>query len=199
MTAIARTTELEAVNTMLSCISEAPVNDIDVTGLLDLDIAKQVLNEVSREVQTNGGSGWHWNSETDYPLIRDSNSKISVPDNVLKFDTTEKFRYGYDVVQRGGFLYNKKTRSFVFDKDIEVDVVWLFTFEDIPEAARRYIMIRAARIFQARQLGSDTQYKFSADEEMKAQSGLMGYEGETGDYNFLDDSASVATIARRVF
>jgi hypothetical protein len=40
----------------------------------------------------NGGSGWHFNRETDYPLIRDSNSKISVPDNVLKFDTTEKFR-----------------------------------------------------------------------------------------------------------
>lgn len=197
MSATTRTTELEAINTMLSCISEAPINDLDVTGLLDVDIAKSVLNEVSRTVQDNGGEGWDFNREKDYPLIREGSGKIAVPASALKVDTTERFRYSYDVVQRGQYLYNKKTRSLVFDQDIEAHVVWLFTFEELPEAARRYIMIRAARVFQARQLGSDTSHKFSEMEEFDALAGLKGYEGETGDHNILMDDANVAYIASR--
>lgn len=197
MSTTTRTTELEAINTMLRCIDEAPINDLEVTGLLDVDNAKSTLNEVSRAVQENGGEGWDFNRETDYPLIRDSNGKIAMPASALKLDTTERFRYSYDVVQRGQFLYNRKTRSLVFDQDIEADVVWLFTFEELPEAARRYIMIKSARVFQARQLGSDTQHKFSEQDEFDALSALKGYEGETGDHNILDDEANTAYIARR--
>lgn len=182
---------------MLSCIGEAPINDLDVTGLLDVDNARAVLDETSRTVQDNGGEGWHFNSETNYPLVRNIDGKIAVPPSALKIDTTARFQYSYDVVQRGDFLYNKKTRSDVFDQDIEVDVVWLFSFEQLPEAARRYIMIRAARVFQARQLGSDTQHKFSEADELQALSGIKSYEGDTADHNFLTDSVSVAMILDR--
>lgn len=47
------TTELEAVNTMLSGIGEAPVNSLsEVTA--DVSLARHILNEVSREVQLEG-------------------------------------------------------------------------------------------------------------------------------------------------
>lgn len=196
MSTTTKTTELEAINTLLDCIDEAPVNDLDVTGLLDVDRAKSVLNEVSRTVQDNGGVGWHFNRETDYPLIRDSAGKIAVPGSALSVDTTEKFAK-YDVAQRGLYLYDKKTRSLVFPEDIEVNVVWLFTFGELPEAVRRYVMIRAARVFQGRAQGSDAKFKFSLQDEVDALSGIKSYEGETADYNFLNDSASVAFILDR--
>ena len=44
------TTKLEAVNTMLSTIGEAPVNNLS-SGLVDAETAETILNNVSRSVQ----------------------------------------------------------------------------------------------------------------------------------------------------
>ena len=46
----ATTTELEAVNIMLSSIGEAPVNSLS-SGLVDAELAQTTLHNVSREVQ----------------------------------------------------------------------------------------------------------------------------------------------------
>ena len=54
----ANTTELEAVNSMLATIGEAPVNSITGTLPLDASLAKNTLNEINREVQS---AGWHFN------------------------------------------------------------------------------------------------------------------------------------------
>lgn len=180
---------------MLDCIGESPINSLELTGNVDVDKAKTTINEISREVQM---PGWDFNKETAYPLIRDSNGNIAYPPSALKCDTTDAYRLkGYDVVQRGEKLYNRKTRSFVFNADIEVDVTWLFTFEQLPEAVRRYIMIRAARVFQGRQQGSETQYKFTLAEEESALAAFKDAEGDAGDYNILSDSTSVAIILNR--
>ena len=58
------TTELEAVNIMLSTIGEAPVNNLD-SGLVDAETAETILKNVSRDVQSHG---WNFNSEPDYTL-----------------------------------------------------------------------------------------------------------------------------------
>lgn len=193
MTTITLTSELDAINTMLSCIGEAPVNSIEVSGLADVDMAKAVLNEISRSVQA---SGWHFNQETDFPLPRNVSGEITVPSNTLNVDTTKRFD-DYDVVQRGTRLYNKTTRSFVFDKDIEVDLTLLIEWAELPEAARQYIMTRAARVFQARQLGSDTQHRFSEADEAVALANFKDAEGSTGDYNMLNSSWSVGQVLDR--
>lgn len=192
-TTITLTSQLEAINTMLSCISESPVATLSQAGLVDVDTAISVLNEVSRRTQA---MGWQFNQETEYPLVRDVNGHIVLPTNVLTVDTTAEYS-AYDVVQRAAGLYDKKTRSYVFDKDIEVDIVFLLEWDDLPEPARQYIMIAASRIFQARQLGSDTQHKFSAADEFQAKAVLNSLEGETGDYNILSGSYSVANILDR--
>ena len=51
------TSELEAVNTILSATGEAPVNSL--TGSLPIDAtqALSLLKEISREVQS---AGWHF-------------------------------------------------------------------------------------------------------------------------------------------
>jgi len=46
---MAATTKLDAVNTMLSAIGEAPVNSLS-SGLVEAEIAETILNTTYREV-----------------------------------------------------------------------------------------------------------------------------------------------------
>ena len=56
--AVARTSELEAINTMLGVIGESPINDLSAVNQTDVILAKDILTEVSREVQSQG---WYFN------------------------------------------------------------------------------------------------------------------------------------------
>ncbi len=56
MSTVTRTTELEAVNTILSTIGESPVNSLTGTLPVDATTALNVLDEISREVQSAGGT-----------------------------------------------------------------------------------------------------------------------------------------------
>lgn len=191
MTTIALTSELEAVNTLLHAISEAPINTLEVTGLADVSAARATLDEISREVQL---VGWHFNTEEEYPLPRDVSNRITVPANTLKcvIQGTSS-----DITQRGLRLYDKTNHRDTFTEDLKGRVVVLLPWSELPQVGRHYIMVRAARIFQARTLGSDTQFSFSSDEEKTARKNLDEAEGETGNYNLFTGSNSVTSIMER--
>lgn len=187
------TSELEAVNTLLNTIGEAPINSLETSGSVDVAIARQTIHEVSRQVQT---TGWHFNSEKEFPMARDMDNKIPVPPNALSIDTSA-IEYDYDVTRRGDFLYDRKEHTFIFDKTLKCDVVWFLPFEDLPQSARNYITIRAARVFQGRQLTSQVIKPYTDQEEFQAQSDFVLDEGLTADYNILSDSDSVASVLER--
>jgi hypothetical protein len=193
MTTPTLTTELEAINTMLDGIGESPITSLEVSGLVEVAKAKALLNEVSIAVQT---TGWHFNSEQKYPLVRDLDGYITIPQNVLQVDTAEE-QGDIDVTQRGTRLYDKKNHTYVFTKDLSVDIVFYLPWDELPQAARRYIMIRAARVFQTRELGSDVLHSFSDADESLAWADLKSAEGSTGDYNMFNGSWSVASILDR--
>jgi hypothetical protein len=193
MSTLTPTSELDAVNIMLGVIGEAPVSSLAISGLVDVAVAKQVLSEVSRQVQAKG---WHFNTETNYPLPLSPDGTLTIPPNTLKLDTTRAFSSN-DVTIRGTRLYNKTTHSFVFDKSVEVEFVQLLPFEDMPESARYYVTLRAARKFQDRMLGSEALHAYSDKDETDALDDLNEAEGEAGDYNMFTDSMSVSTIWRR--
>ena len=76
-----RTTHLEAVNTMLSTIGEAPVNSLTGSLPTDASMAKNILDEVNREVQSGG---WKFNTSYKATLSRDTNNKIPVANDVMQ-------------------------------------------------------------------------------------------------------------------
>mgnify|MGYP001034845913 CR=1 FL=1 len=190
---LALTTELDAVNTMLSVIGEAPVNTIENTGVVDAVIAKQILDETMRQVQVEG---WHWNRDVGvvltptYPLPGD----IYLPANTLSVDAMDP---QIDVISRGNRLYDKTRNTYKFDGPVTVEITRLLPFEEIPQAARSYIMIRAARIFQDRVLGSEKLSGFNAADESRALAQLRMMETETGDYNMLNGNWAVARVLYR--
>ena len=178
---------------MLSVIGEAPVATLDSTDLLDVTIAQTVLRETSRAVQSEG---WHFNTEINYELPLTSEGKIVVAPNVLQIDTTTEYKV-YDVVQRGGFLYNRAKRTSVFDKPIKVDMTLFLDYSELPESARHYIAVKASRVFQDRVMGADALHVYTKDDEQLAYVHLKRAEGETGDYNMFDDSQSVSEVWHR--
>lgn len=188
------TSQLDAVNIMLSTLGEAPVSDLSASGLSDVATAKTLLHNVSRAVQAEG---WHFNTEVDYDLTPEAvTGYLLLPSNQLRVDTTKEY-HDTDVAVRGDKLYNRKKHTFVFTEKVQVDMVVFLPFEDMPEAARNYITIKAARIYQTNVLGSELLEKFTADDEMSAMILLKDAEGFTADYNMLSDSYSVASILTR--
>ena len=134
--ALTPTTKLEAVNVCLTNIGEAPVASL--TGLqVDAQVASSIIDEVSREVQSNG---WHWNTEV-HTISPNISNQILLPANTLRVDTVEKDR-SLDVVQRGMKLYDRKDNTYTFTGALRLHLTVALDFNEIPEAARRYITMR---------------------------------------------------------
>ena len=196
MTTQTRTSELEAVNTILSTIGEAPLNTLSGSLPVDGTIAKNVLSEVSREVQSQG---WHFNTHYKVTLSRDTNNKIPLATNIVRVEVDPR-RYSkvsYDIVQRNNELYNLAKNEDTFDTNFkDATVVYLLPFDEIPEQAKRYITIRSARIFHDRTLGANTIHKFSQEDEAKALTILKQAESSTGDYSIFDTPEQAYTVIR---
>ena len=189
------TTELDAVNVMLTSIGESPVNTLG-SGLQEAEIAEVVPDNVSRDVQS---AGWHFNTEIRYTLNRNVVNEINLPANAIKVDKTSLLRdYELDVVERGRKLYDRIGNTYTFDKDIEVNMVVLLSFDELPEVARRYITLRAARTFQQRILGNDTLSQMLAMDEQQAFLSLREAEAEVSDYNIFDNYDTYRALDRNI-
>lgn len=176
------TTQLEAVNAMLGHIGEAPVNTISSASSLPISAstAVSVLDEVSREVQSEG---WHFNSEEDVTLSPNSSGNIVLDSDVVFADVED---YKLDVTQRGSKLFDRNNNTFVFTKDVKVFLIRLLDWEDLPEPARRYITLRASRIFQGRLVGSRELEALIARDEYSAKSRLEAYDSNSSDRTIFD-------------
>jgi len=185
MTTTTRSTELEAVNVILSTIGEAPLNSLSGSLPVDGTVAKNVLSEISREVQS---AGWHFNTQYKVDLTRDANNKIPVGTDVVRVQLNDKYdKSSYDVVQRGTYLFNLAKNSETFDQDFtENTLIYLLDFDKLPEQARRYITIRSARVFHDRTLGANTLHKFSSEDEARSLSVMKQAEMATGDNTIFD-------------
>lgn len=167
---------------MLGTIGQAPVSSLNTPGLVDAVVAKSLLSEISRDVMTEG---WNFNTDYDYELAPDIDGFITPGSNVLRIDTTREYRT-YDVVLRGTKLWDKYTKTYVFDKALKFNITWLLDFEEVPEAARRYITIKASRVFQDRVMGSDTIHAYTQDDENRARASMERQENLTGNPSIFD-------------
>ena len=189
------TTILSAVNSILSTIGEAPVNSLS-SGLADAETAETVLNEVSRDVQS---LGWNFNSEPNYTVAADTDGNVVLPTEIVRADSESKYRSSKnEYVQRGNKMYDKVNHTFNIGKALKLNVVVLLAFDQLPEVARRYITVKASRLFQERVVGSDTLSAMNRADEDKAFLALKEMEGDNGDYNIFDDYGTASVLDRTI-
>lgn len=184
------TSKLEAVNSMLGHIGESPVNSISDTNALPISAATaiSVLDEVSRSVQAEG---WHFNTELKVTLSPIGDGTITLSDDTLEVDTIDT---SIDIAQRGLSLFDRSNNTSVFSKALEVNLTRLLDFTSLPEAARRYITLRASRVFQGRMVGSRELEALIARDEYNARADLMDSEGNNSDRTIFDSYAVASRI-----
>lgn len=188
------TTELEAINVMLTNIGESPVNTLDDSDVVDAGIARTILKSISREVQT---AGYWFNTDIDRVFQPTADNRIQIPVNTLRVDTSGVDRTEKNYVQRGRFLWDRENHTYDIEEKVTLTVVVGLDFEELPESARRYITVRAARIFQERMLGTPTISQFNQQDELMARAQFLSEDLEAADNNMLSDSHSTQSILGR--
>lgn len=176
-------TELDAVNQILSSVGQAPVTTLDLQNP-EVAIVLNTLREVSRMVQAEG---WTFNTERNYELTPDTNTKeILFPTNALSIDTYRYQHYSdYDPVRRNGKLYDRLGHTYQWDESIKVDIVWQFDFTDLPPALQAYITARAARMCATKMIGDKEINSLLQEQELMTRAAAMEYECQQGDYTMF--------------
>ena len=130
-------TELSAVNSILGAIGQAPVTSL-VFDNPEISFIYNLLRDANVDTQAEG---WHFNTERHVKYTPDTNGNILIANDVLQLDVSEGWTSRvYDVVRRNGKLYDKIDHTYDFSTvdSIDLDVVLLVTFENLPTSFRRY-------------------------------------------------------------
>ena len=187
----AATTELESINIMLAAIGEAPVNSLTGTVPVDVRLAQSTLTEVNKEIQSEG---WSFNTEIDVTLVRDGSNQISLSTDILRIDPNIHQHPTIDAIQRGLKLYDRLNNKYEFAEDLICTVVYFRPFTEIPEPARRYMTIKAARIFVDRLVSDDGLRTYTQEDEIRARAILMETDLANGDHNLLRGDPSLSSV-----
>jgi len=178
------TTELPAINQILSSCGQAPVTTLDQTNP-DVAIAYDTLLQVSREIQAEG---WTFNKEYHYEFTPDTNNEILIASNILQLKLTENSsNMDHDGVRRNGKLYDRQEHTYKWTHASPVlcDVIWEFDWVDIPEPIQNFITARSAAIVSQRIIGDTNQYQILQQQEAYARAIALEYETEQGQFTFF--------------
>ena len=189
------TTELEAVNTIISTIGEAPVSTLENNSLEDVTAAKNILDETVVDVQS---TGWNFNREYNFKINPDTDGNVNIPANAVYADSSNRGNTAdKDVVIRGTKLYDRENQTFTFTDPQYVDLILILPWDDLPQPARRLITIKAARRFQNRVFGSDSLNGFTQIDETEALVQLEQSDSRSEDANMLTGNWGVYRVLRR--
>lgn len=184
-------TELEAVNTMLAIIGEAPIDklaDITANEISDASLARKTLHEVDRDVQAEG---WLWNTNYEVSLSVDSKKEYVLPKNTLRADFSPN-RYPYsNLVVRGLKVWDRSLQTYALgdandSQPIVVDqIVEQLDWDELPQMAQQYISIRAGRIYSDRNINSNVIFSYTVQDESYARAQLIRSEEASLSSNLL--------------
>ncbi len=182
-------TELSAVNSILGAIGQSPLTTLNFDNP-EVAIIYNLLRDANVDTQAEG---WHYNTEKHVKFSINSDGKIPIGNDILSMDLHDnQAKRTYNFVRRNGFLYDKQDHTDVFTSDLDLDVVRLYQFEDLPIVFRRYITYRASRVAATKLVANPQLVKLLAQQEAIARAALMEYECNQGDHSmfgFEDNSA----------
>jgi hypothetical protein len=195
MTVVTPTTKLEAVNAVLAVIGESPVESL-LDEFVDATIAANYIDQESRRVQLQG---WSFNTDYEYTMTPDINGHILIPSGAAQVLVPSERQY---VVRRDPAdnemkLYDRERNSFEFTAPKKVTIVWLYEYEDLPEALRQFIMVRSGRRFQDITEADPGLHRFTREDELQAWAAFQAFEASVGKYNVVQDSPTVLSARGR--
>lgn len=191
-------TELDAVNLCLSGIGREPVATLD-TPDLDAAMAISIINQVSLDLQMNGGRGWWFNTEKNWNLPPDNTGVISLPNNTLSIVEARATFYdqGERLTVRGNRVYDTDDHTFDMRNNVDKSGTIKFTlilaleYKDLPASARSAVAWTARRVFSDDTLGDNTQHRINMQNEQRAFALLETENRRTLRNNYLKDNTQI--------
>ena len=192
-TTIDTDTELSAVNSILGAIGQAPVTTLGTISVVDgttaydnpeISFIYNLLRDSNVDTQAEG---WHFNTEEHVVFKPDpTTKKIQIPDNILSLDLHDNYaKRSFDLVRRDGFIYDKIDHTFEFQDDMDLDVVYLITFDNLPIVFRRYITYRASRMAATQLVANPQLVRLLGTQEQLSRAALMEYECNQADHSMF--------------
>ena len=185
-------TELSAVNNILGAIGQSPLTTLNFDNP-EVSFIYNLLRDANVDTQAEG---WHFNTEKHVKYTPDSvTGKIAIGNDILSMDVHDNhIRREYNLVRRNGFLYDKQdhTDDFSTIDSIDLDVVRLYNFEDLPIVFRRFITYRASAAAATQLVANPNLVRLLTNQAGLARAALQEYECNQGDHNmfgFPDDTA----------
>ena len=185
-TTIETETELSAVNSILGAIGQSPVTEIENANP-EISFIYNILRDTNVDVQNEG---WHFNTEKHIHLTPDGTTgKIEIASDILKMDMADGWsKRQYDVVRRGGYLYDKYDHTDDWDEltdGIDLDIVRLISYEDLPEVFKRYVIYKAAVRAATQLVGNPQLAQLLAQQEALSRAAIMEYECNQGNHTMF--------------
>ena len=185
-------TELSAVNNILGAIGQSPITTLNFDNP-EISFIYNLLRDANVDTQAEG---WHFNTEKHVKFSPDTNGNISIGNDILSMDLHDnRFDRRKDLVRRNGKIYDKIKHTDVFTEDLDLDVVRLYQFEDLPIVFRRYITNRASRAAATQLVTNPQLVKLLAQQEALSRAALMEYECNQADHSMFgfDDETHYQT------
>lgn len=174
-------TLLQAVNQLLQSIGTAAVMSLDAAVLLDEAVqrAYQTISDQAFQIQEEG---WYFNTDWDMPLAPSTvDGSIAVPNGVAKITVAKRnsrrlFAPRFNQATQQMCLWDLKHHTFNWsvtsgvpaanqealgDGNLYVDMVSVYTFEQVMQPLRYYIMASAGAIYGVGRVPNDETFKFS--------------------------------------
>ena len=187
-TTIDNETELSAVNAILGAIGQSPVTSINKTNP-EIGFIYNILRDSNVDLQAEG---WHFNTERHVkytPQDVDGVKKIAIGNDILKMDVSDGWsKRNYDVVKRNGYLYDKYDHTDDWDEltdGIDLDIVRLISYEDLPEVFKRYIIYRSSVRAATQLVGNPQLAQLLAQQEALTRAAIMEYECNQGNHTMF--------------
>ena len=182
-TTIDTDTELSAVNSILGAIGQSPVTTLNYENP-EIGFIYNILTEVNKDVQNEG---WVFNVEYNVEKAPEATTKyISIPSNVLRYDLHEdNVDRSKNLVRRNGRLWDTINQTYEFDNSVFLDITWLWSFEDLPSAFKRYIIARASVRAAAQLVSNSELVQLLQQQEAQTRATCMEYECLQGDHSYM--------------
>ncbi len=187
-TTIDNETELSAVNAILGAIGQSPVTSIDKTNP-EIGYIYNLLRDANVDLQAEG---WHFNTERHVKYTPEDVGgiqKIAIGSDILKMDVTDGWsKRNYDVVKRNGYLYDKYDHTDDWDEltdGIDLDIVRLISYTDLPEVFKRYIIYKASVRAATQLIGNPQLAQLLSQQEALARAAIMEYECNQGNHTMF--------------
>ena len=177
---MSRTTQLDAINEVLSLVGMSTVVSLDDPTRQDTIAAEQTLQEVLKHIGTQNS---YYNTVVDVEFFTDSEGFIYVTDDVYD---VEYLNSTQQVVLKGDRIYNLTKKTFVWDAaSVDFQVTYFLTFTDLPEVVKRYVISATASRLYLKLFGASTQLNYLIGEEKLTYDIMQRWEFDAMDANVL--------------